>query len=329
MAGGFLLLHAPLAASAQTVWDMTTEYPQGAMSGLGMTTFAQHVAALTNGKVLVQPSFDAAKGIRSADMLSAVAQGRVQAGDAFAGSLEAEDAIFALPSLPFLVMSIADARRLADLARPYMAAALEKRGARLLYLTPWPPSGIWSKMRVRTASDLASLSIRTYDRTSREVFASARARAVSISFADTMPLLADGSINAVLSSGDGDAGRKLGEYLSYFSNITYSLPLSVASVNQAAYDALAPELKEAADTAGRRTETELWFVLSTRLQQNHERMRERGVMIDSDPPPALIAALQAGAAAAREEWCARSGPTCERILGAFKASGVDLKFAPP
>ena len=41
---------------------------------------------------------------------------RVQAGDAFAGALEAEDAIFALPSLPFLVTSIADARRLADLA---------------------------------------------------------------------------------------------------------------------------------------------------------------------------------------------------------------------
>jgi TRAP-type C4-dicarboxylate transport system substrate-binding protein len=319
VAGGLLLLHAPLAASAQTVWDMATEYPQSAMSGLGMTAFAKHVAALTDGKVVVQPSFDAAKGIRSADMLSAIAQGRVQAGDAFAGSLEAEDAIFALPSLPFLVISISDARQLADLARPYIAAALEKRGQRLLYLTPWPPSGIWSKTRLRAAADLAGLSIRTYDRTSREVFARAGAKASSISFAEVLPRLTEGSINAVLSSGDGDVGRTLWEYLPYFSEITYSLPMSVASVNQAAFDRLTPELREAVDSAGRLTETGLWVALESRLEQNHQRMRERGVTIDSDPAPALIAALQAGAAAAREEWCARSGPACERILGVFKA----------
>src|SRR6202162_2347039 len=225
---------------------------QSAMSGLGVTTFARHVAALTAGKLVIEPSFDAAKGIRSADMLTAIAQGRVQAGDAFAGALEAEDAIFALPSLPFLVTSMADARRLADLARPYLAAALQGRGERLLYLTPWPPSGIWSKAPLKTPSDLSGLSIRTYDKISSEVFASAGARATAISFADTMPKLADGSINAVLSSGDGGAGRKLWEYLPYFSEITYSLPLSVATLNQSLYDGLSADLREAVDNAGRK-----------------------------------------------------------------------------
>jgi hypothetical protein len=39
--------------------------------------------------------------IRSAGMLAAVTEGRVQAGDTFAGVLETEDPIFALPSRPF------------------------------------------------------------------------------------------------------------------------------------------------------------------------------------------------------------------------------------
>ena len=319
LAGALLLLHHPAGAFAETVWNMTTEYPQGAMPGLGVTTFAQHVARLGAGKLVIQPSFDAAKGVRSADMLTALAEGRVEAGDAFAGSLEAEDAIFALPSLPFLVTSIADARRLAELARPYLAAALQRRGARLLYLTPWPPSGIWSKAPVKTPSDLSGLSIRTYDRISREVFASAGARAMSISFADTMPRLADGSINAVLSSGDGEAGRKLWGYLPYFTDITYSLPLSLASVNQAAYDALAPELRDAVDAAGRQTEIEIWLALSSQLQQNQQRMREAGVTIEANPSPALVAALQSGAAAAQQDWCARSGPACQQVLGVFKS----------
>jgi TRAP-type C4-dicarboxylate transport system substrate-binding protein len=298
---------------------MPTEYPQSAMSGLGITTFTQHVAELSAGKLLIQPSFDATKGIRSADMLTAIAEHRVQAGDAFAGSLEAEDAIFALPSLPFLVTSIADARRLADLARPYLAAALHNRGQRLLYLTPWPASGIWSKTPLKTPADLSGLSIRTYDKISRDIFARAGANAVSISFADTMPKLVDSSINAVLSSGDGGAGRELWQFLPYFSEITYALPMSIASVNQAVYDGLAPELREAIDTASRQTETELWLALSTRLQENYARMRANGVTIDDHPAPEIIAALQSGAVAAQQAWCARFGPVCEQVLHAFKA----------
>jgi TRAP-type C4-dicarboxylate transport system substrate-binding protein len=298
---------------------MPTEYPQSAMPGLGITTFAKHLSEFNAGKLQIKPSFDGTAGIRSAGMLTAIAQGRVQAGDAFAGALEAEDAIFALPSLPFLVTSIADARRLADLARPYLAAALQNKGQRLLYLTPWPPSGIWSKAPLKTASDLSGLSIRTYDKISSEVFASVGARAAAISFADTMPRLADDSINAVLSSGDGGAGRKLWDYLPYFTEITYSLPLSVASVNQALYDGLEPDLRDAVDAAGRQTETELWFALSTRLQENYQRMRQNGVTIETNPAPPIIVALQNGAAAAQSAWCTRSGPLCNQVLDAFKA----------
>src|SRR5882672_6206198 len=289
------------------------------MPGLGVTIFAKHVVESSAGKLQIRPSFDAASGIRSAGMLAAIAEGRVQAGDAFAGALETEDPIFALPSLPFLVTSMADARRLADLARPYLAAALQKKGLRLLYLTPWPPSGIWSKAPLKAPSDLSALSIRTYDKTSSEVFSSVGAKAASISFADTMPKLVDGSLNAVLSSGDGGAGRKLWEYLPYFSEITYSLPLSVAAVNKAACDGLSTDQREAVDAAGRNTETELWVALSTRLQENYARMRQHGVTIESTPSPDIIEALQSAAVTAQRAWCNKAGGVCAQILDAYKA----------
>jgi TRAP-type C4-dicarboxylate transport system substrate-binding protein len=93
--------------------------------------------------------------------------------------------------------------------------------------------------------------------------------------------------------------------------------MSVASVNQAAYDGLPSDLREAVDTASRQTETDLWLALSTRLQENHRRMRENGVTIDLDHARALVAALQSGAAAARQAWCERAGPICQKLLGAF------------
>ena len=294
MLAGACLLLAPAVLQAQTVWDMPTEYPETAIPGVGLTAFTKHVAEFSAGKLEIKPSFDAKAGIKSAGMLAAIAENRVQAGDAFAGALEAEDPIFALPSLPFLVASTADARRLADIARPHLAAALQKKGLRLLYLTPWPPSGIWSKTPLTSPADLAELSIRTYDKTSTEVFLSVGAKAASISFADTMPKLVDGSINAVLSSGDGGAGRKLWEYLPHFSEITYSLPLSIASVNQAAYDGLSPDTRAAVDAAGRQTESELWLALSTRLEENYNAMRQNGVAIDASPDPSIVRRFERG-----------------------------------
>jgi TRAP-type transport system periplasmic protein len=317
LAGALLLLY-PAAIQAQTVWDMPTEYPQNAMPGVGLTAFTKHVTELGAGKLTIRPSFDAKAGIKSAAMLTAIAEGKVQAGDAFAGALEAEDPVFALPSLPFLVTSIADAKRLSDIARPHLAAVLEKKGLRLLYLAPWPPSGIWSKTPLKTASDLSALSIRTYDKTSSEVFGSVGAKAASISFADTMPKLIDGSLNAVLSSGDGGAGRKLWEYLPYFSEITYSLPLSIAAVNKAAYDGLSADQREAVDAASRKTETGLWLALATRLEENYARMRQNGVTIDSSPSPAIVEALQSAAVTAQRAWCSKAGPACARILDAYK-----------
>ena len=135
-----------------------------------------------------------------------------------------------------------------------------------------------------------------------------------------MPKLIDGSINAVLSSGDGGAGRKLWEYLPCFSEITYSLPLSIASVNQAAYDGLSPDTRAAVDAASRQTESELWRALSTRLEENYQRMRQNGVAINSNPEPSIVAALRTGAAAAQRAWCTRAGPVCAEILDAFKAA---------
>lgn len=78
-------------------------------------------------------------------------------------------------------------------------------------------------------------------------------------------------------------------------------------------------IKSAGDAAGRKTESELWVALSTRLQENYQRMRANNVTIDTSPAPAVIAALQSGAAVAQRAWCTRSGPVCAQILDAFKA----------
>ena len=287
------------------------------MPGQGLATFARHVAEGSGGRLTVQPSFDAALGIKSAAMFEAVRSGRLEAGDAFAPTLAPVDAIFALSALPFLATSIDDARRLADLARPAYEEAARRFGQRLLYVTPWPASGIWSKTPITGPGDLNGLAIRTYDATSTDVLTAAGARAVNISFADAMPKLKDGSVEAVLSSGDGGAGRRLWEFLPHFTEVNYALPLSVATVSLKAYEALPADLRSVVDRAAEATERELWRIVATRLDANYARMRENGVTINTAPGDALLTALRRAGRPAVERWAAAAGSSGAALLDRF------------
>lgn len=301
-------------AYAVTTLTMATEYPATSMPGQGVSTFADLVRAKTAGNVVIDASYDAAKGIKSGDMIDAVETRKVDAGDAFAGALATKYPLFGVSSLPFLADSLSKARNLNKAARPAYEKLLAAHGQKLLYTTPWPASGIWSKQKIDSVAALKALSIRTYDATSQDVMQKAGARAQNISFADAMPRIAAGDVNAVLSSGDGGAGRKLWEHLPNFSEINYAMPISVATMNLQAYQALDARTRRAIDQAAAQTETEQWKRIDGRLQQNYANMRKNGVAINTAVPPAVRKALRDAAADSVQAWKTAVGPDAAGIL---------------
>ncbi|MFA6968161.1 TRAP transporter substrate-binding protein [Bosea sp. (in: a-proteobacteria)] len=311
-----LTLAAPVGA--QTVWEMPTEYPATAIPGEGVATFAAIVNEKAGGRLTIKPSFDAARGIKSAAMIGAVQKGEVAAGDAFAGALGAVDPLFGLSSLPFLATSIADARKLTDLARPAYDKKLASFGQKILYTTPWPASGIWSKDALTAPTALSGLPIRTYDATSTAVMNAAGAKASNLSFADAMPKVKDGSVTAVLSSGDGGAGRNLWDFLPNFAEVNYALPISIATVNLAAYEALPPDLRKVVDDAADATEARQWNAIRTRLDENYARMRANKVVILTDVPAGVSQALAAAGKGVVDEWRAKAGAEGAAVLDAYR-----------
>ncbi|MBS1228264.1 MAG: putative TRAP-type C4-dicarboxylate transport system, periplasmic component [Proteobacteria bacterium] len=310
-----LLLPAPQAI-AQISWTMTTEYPATSMPGEGLRFFAEALARESAGRIVVTTRFDASAGIKSAEMIAAVRDSQVTAGDAFAGAMGKVDPLFLLSSLPFIAATNDEARRLTQVARPAYAKRLAAEKQRLLYTTPWPPSGIWAKKPIVSSDDLKGLTIRTYDSTGVKVFAAAGAAPVNLSFADAMPKLIDGSVVAVLSSGDGGAGRKLWDYLPYFTEVNYAVPLSLATLNESAYGALPSELRDAVDRAASATEANQWHLLETRLAENYARMAANGVtLVKASAISADLRRLLANSAdQAIVEWRGLSGDAGVALL---------------
>ena len=311
-----LLLPAPVLQAQAIEWQMATEYPSTSMPGEGLRFFAEAVARESGGRIILKTSFDAALGIKSAEMIAAVRDGRIAAGDAFAGALGKIDPLFLVSSLPFVTPTNADARTLYETARPLYARRLAAERQRLLYATPWPPSGLWARKPILTSADLVGLAIRTYDPTGTKVFAAAGAAPVNLSFADTMPRLIDGSVVAVLSSGDGGAGRRLWDYLRYFTEINYAVPLSLATLSDSAYTALPTELRDTVERAALAAEAHQWRLLEGRLAENYTRMAANGVTIikAGDLAPELRSLLAKSAADAVAAWKNEVSPESAALL---------------
>jgi TRAP-type transport system periplasmic protein len=312
-AGGAL---APWRGWAAALWRIATEYPASAMPGEGIAHFAEAASRLAAGALTVEPRFDAPEGLRSAAMPRAVAEGRVEAADAFTGALAGEAPIFELSALPFLTASAAATARLLRAARPAYERALAGRGLALLYATPWPPSGLWSREALPGPEALRGLRIRTYDAASTAVLRGAGADAVQLSFADALPRLRAGALDAVLSSGDGGAGARLWEVLPHFTVLDYASPLSLAFCQAAALAALPAPARQAAVAAGRLTEARQFEAMAMRGAENAARMRANGVVIARTP--GLREALARAAGPVIADWSARMGPEGEAILAAYR-----------
>jgi TRAP-type C4-dicarboxylate transport system substrate-binding protein len=295
-------------------WTLANEYPATSLPGEGDEYFAKLVADLTEGHLSIVTMPDAKLGYKSREQLYAVEQGKVAMADTFGGALGDEEPVFALSSLPFAASGVAGARALYDAAKPSYEAAFARHRQKLLFTTPWPPSGLWTKGPADSLPAIAALHIRTYDRAGTEVFNRMGAKARLVSFADLGPLLASGQIDAVLSSGDGGAGRKLWEHLPHFTQIDYAIPLSFTTVSLERWEALDAKLRAALEEAGRRTEERQWKALDDRLERNYARMREQGMTIDTRVTPALAARLRAEGAIAMRDWAARLGPEAREIL---------------
>jgi TRAP-type C4-dicarboxylate transport system substrate-binding protein len=304
-------------AAAQTTLELINEYPATSITGEADAFFADLVKAKTGGHVVIKPLPNAESKLRTHEQLKAVTEGKYAMATSFGGALAKESPVFLMSSLPFITPTAADQRRLYEATRAQYEALFTERKQKLLYAVPWPASGIWSAVPLNNAGVLKSLKIRTYDKMSTDVLGKATSAATLISFNDLNPKLESGELNAVLSSGDGGAGRGLWKYLRHFSAVGYAAPLSFTSISLDAWGKLGDAERAAFEAAARETYDRQWTVLRTRVAQNYARMRDNGVTIDETPPLDVMAELRKAGTSASTQWLAQAPPEVQVAIKTY------------
>ena len=315
-----ILLLGPSPPAAQTVtWGMADEYPATSIQGEADARFAREVSARTGGRIAIAHQYDASSGFRSREMVDAIGRGDVVIGNTYMGALGGVDPVFLLPSLPFLATTPQQAQALAAVARPAYERALARHNQILLFQSPWPPAGIWANRPVDSAEALRGLRIRTADANGVLAFRAAGAVPVAVSFADALPQLKSGQLDAVLSSGDGGAGARLMETLRHFTAIEYAVTMSMVTINGDVWRGLDAGAQQAVREAAAETEAQQWEVMKTRVDANYARMRAAGVGLTTTLSVEYQQSLRAAGRVAVDDWLRQTGPAGTQILDAYRA----------
>lgn len=300
LAASILALSATATQAANL--DFSNEYNDKSIHAQGDAWFIEQVKELSKGDVNITLHTSGALGFKSADHFYAVADNSIQIADTLAGTMGGIDPIFLLSSMPFLVSNVDDAQKLYQIAKPLYEKIFAANDQILLYASPWPASGIWSKTPVNSVADLQNLKIRTFDKNGTLTFKDVGAAPVMLSWGDVVPQLSTGGISAVLTSAEAGANSSFWEHLSSYSEIGYAIPLNMVHMNRKTFDGLSKESQQAILEAAKRTDAHNWETVKTRIDQNYAELNAHKVNLVTDINPEMAARLKAAAQPAMDEW---------------------------
>ncbi len=253
------LLAGLLVASSSLTQGLTTAAPAenlprlrivGGLGNLHQYTrheepfWTQTLARLSAGKFDADiVPFDRA-GVPGSDMLRLIQLGVVPFGTTLMSSLAAQHPQYNAPDLAGLNPDMASLAQSVAAFRPYLENELRTRhGVEVLALYVYPAQVLFCKRALTSLADLAGRRIRVSSATQSDFVAALGGVPVLTGFSQVMANMASHNTECAITG--AMSGNKLGlhEVTGYLHSLPVTWGLAFFGANQAAWDALPPELK--------------------------------------------------------------------------------------
>lgn len=303
------------AASAQTQWDLATNYAASAFHTKNIAQFAADVDRATGGslKIAVHPG---GAMIKHTEIKRAVSEGKVPAGETLISLAADEAPVYGVDSIPFLATGYDSARKLYEAQKPYLEKQLAKEGLVLLFSVPWPPQGIYAKREIKSIDDLKGLKFRTYNVLTKQIAELVSAQPTQIEVPDLPAAFASGRVDVMITSASSGVQSKAEEYLTHYIDTQAWLPRNMVFVNRAAFDRLAAVEKQALTEAARAAEERGWKLSIDEMTIKTKALKDAGIIV-LPPSPQLESGLAKVGGAIAKEWAASAGADGEAMLAAY------------
>lgn len=313
-AAGFAVLAT--GAFAQTKWDMPTGYSDGTFQTQNVRSFVEDVARLSGNKLAITVHSNGSL-VKMPEMKRSVQSGQVPMAEMLVSVLSNENAIFGFDSVPGLVGSYAEARKLYNAARAQLAETLDKQGLVLLYSVAWPPQGVYTAKPITALADLKGTKFRSFNPATARFAELIGAVPTTIQVPEIAQAFRTGVLDAMITSGATGVDSQAWDFLKFFYDTQAFLPQNIVIANKRAYSALPDDVKTAIQNAARVAEDRGWK-MSEELNGTHKKtLAEKGIQV-LPPTDTMKAELKKIGETMAAEWAKRAGAEGEKILAEFR-----------
>ena len=297
---------------AGTTWNANSVWPPNNHQTIALEEFAAKVKAMTGGKLDIIVSSGGALGYKGPELLKVVRDGLVPLSDMLISGVAGEEKVFQVVTLPFLAKNFQEAKLLNDTARPYFDKVAKKWGQKILYISPWPGAGLWTKIKVTSVADMKGLKTRTYDKNGALVVQATGGTPYALPFSEVYSSLATGVIDSVITSTPTAVDAKFWEVLKYYEPLNITIATDMVNVNLKAFNKLDKKEQEALVRAGKEMEEIMWKKVAA-LDQEKEGICIKNGMESVPVSPEFQKELSVVTEGIRNEWLKNASPAGKAI----------------
>ncbi|WP_149538090.1 TRAP transporter substrate-binding protein [Siccirubricoccus phaeus] len=233
-----------------TVVAVTQPLPtQPQFTRVDVPVLREGLAQRSGGRIEVQLSTHAERNLSGTELVRLVRSGQADIGASTLSTLSGDVPILDGVDLAGLAPDIGMAKRIAEAMLPVVNRDLERFGARLMVIYPFPAQVVYCRAPFTSLADLRGRKVRTFGNSLVDFFTALGAQPVSIGFPEVYSALERGVVDcAITGTGSGVAAR-WPEVTSHISNLPVSWALAGYMVNLAWWNRLDPQVRAMIESA--------------------------------------------------------------------------------
>jgi TRAP-type C4-dicarboxylate transport system substrate-binding protein len=295
---------------------MATAYPDGNFHTRNIKAFIEDIQAAGGGGLTVQ-LHSGASLLPMPQIKRGAQTGQVQLAEILLAAYSNEDVFFDADSIPQLVTNFAEAKKLADLQKPFIETRLARQGLSLLYMVPWPPAGLYSQQPITTIEGLRGLRFRTFSPATNRFAAIVGAQPTLVQAAELAQAFATGVVQAQITSAATGVDTAAWDYARVFTPLGFSMTKNAVFVSRRALDALPASAQAHVRAAAARAEARGYEMCAETWRTTEATLAQRGMQVAA-PTAEFLAGLRRVSAQMTEEWVQRAGEDGKALIEAYR-----------
>lgn len=316
VSAGMILMLAALPVRSEQ-WIMASGYADSNFHTQNIRMFIKEIEEGTGGGLKI--ALNSNDTLIKLDAIKRSLQaGQIPIGEMRLGVYGNEDPMYILAGLPFIAPSYAMSWLLKDMQRPYFDKLFAKKGLKILYYTPWPGQGFYTKFPVNSTSDFKGKKLRIYSTATQKMGQMLGFNATILPFAEIPQAFSTGLIEALFTSPQTGIDIQAWDNTDNFTYAGAIYSKNSVIVNLKAWNKLDAKTQDVVLKAAARAEQRGWEMSAATTKAQIKILAKNG-MNTVNAPDQVISEMKKIGKAMIVDWKKQASPEAVAILDRYLA----------